>query len=117
MSESRFISSDSNKIKTILDDPDTVFLVFANPSDEEIQPLYDDAEDIIKNNNPSTWRVLWVKNPERLDAELTKLFWSDGVTQAVVLSFGKGLQRVVKKRYARKEITRAFHIMDAFSKG
>lgn len=112
-----YISSDNAEISNFLNERNTVFLVFANPSDAQIQPLYNVALDVIKNNNPSIWRVLWVKHPGQLNASLTKLFWPEGINQAVVMSLGAGLNRTVKAVYAAGALTDSFDLFAAFSEG
>ena len=112
-----FITSESAEITSILDEPDTVFLVFANPSDAQIQPLYNDALNVIEHNNPGVWRVLWVKSPDSLNQALSTLFWPTGRKQAVVLSLGTGINRVVKASYDTGQLTGAFDISEAFSQG
>lgn len=117
MAELGYITSNSAEIKTILSEPDTVFLIFANPSNAQIQQLYSDALDVIKNNNPAVWRVLWVKKPKQVDQELADLFWPSGVKQAVVMSLGTGLNREVKASYAAGVLMGAFDLFDALSQG
>jgi len=115
------ITSDSQQIRSCLNEANTVFLVFADttpPSQNPIQPRYDEAIEVAKNNNPAVWRTLWIKQPEQLDAELQKLLWKpDGITQAVVLSLGTGLDREVKKRYGDGELQGPFDILEAYSQG
>jgi len=106
------ISSSSVDIKFFLDEPNTVVLVIT-----DTQAVYDDALEVSINNNPAVWRVLWVKNPSDLDADLKTCFWSSGVTEAVVMSLDTGLDRQVKARYAQGELSGAFAIFEAFSQG
>jgi hypothetical protein len=117
MSDLGYITSNSAEIRAILNEPDTVFLVFTSPSDAQIQPLYNDALDVIKANNPAVWRVLWVKKPKQVDKKLAAFFWPSGVSQAVVMSLGRGLDREVKASYAAGVLTGAFDLFEAFSQG
>lgn len=110
-----YITSDNAEIRKVLNEKNTVILVFANPSEQQIQPLYDSALKVIKTNNPTVWRVMWIKNPELVDAKLTKLFWPTGIKQGVVVSLGTGLNREVIASYAEGILKNGFDILKAFS--
>ena len=110
-------TSDSNAIGTLLDEPNTVFLVFTGTDNALIQPLFDQSLQVIDQWNSEVWRVLWVEHPEQLDDALTTLFWPNGVKHAIVLSLGTGLNREVKASYDPGDLDGATDLFGAFSNG
>jgi len=114
---SGLISNDSAEIKEFINESNTVVLVISGAQNTQSQQLYNDAIEVIANNNPAVWRILWVKNPDGLDSDLTTLFWPSDLAGAVVMSLGTGLNRQIKAHFSTGELSGGLAIFETFSKG
>jgi len=112
---------ESDVLRAALAEPNTVFMVFASSagaSDEEVDTVYQNAVRVADSLAPEVWRAFWVRDPADLDDDLVTLLTHEAeIHQAVVLSQGTGLDRMVASAFTLDQLPDSFAVADAFSMG
>lgn len=113
--------SESTKLRSALDEPNTVFLVFGNQPgllEDNVRAAFDSSTLVASSFSPATWRTFLVQDPTGLEQDLKDLVWPVGDTApAVLLSLGTALKRNRVGGFQLTDLPDNFAIAQVFSQG
>lgn len=112
---------ESDALRSALDEPNTVFLVFglqAGSKEKDVRDTFATAGRVANGFSPRTWRTFLVQSPAALQDDLRQLVWpGNDAAPAVLLGLGTGTQRNRVRAFQLAELADAAAIAQAFSQG
>lgn len=103
------------RLSEALAEAKTTFVVFRNAGGADLKNMIDTAVAIAKAQNPTEWRVVWIKDAQLVPEAHGAFFESDVTCIAVSLRWGTGEPRKIGKRYIADELSDALAIGEAFA--